>query len=297
MTPPRPPDLAPLTAEERDRALAELAQARAVGDAGAAAAVNGRLARDARLRAWRVLDYWLARRDPKSGLWAHTKGRPRWVPQNTGADLWPHLLSAAYELAPEHGPVVAEALARERAVCGALPCTVLLSPVQAAGPPMPFRLAQAAEYAADGLLPPAERYGRGPWFDRLVEVTDALVAEIGPRAATGDSETDGNLLQALARLAHATRDDRIVTAAERMADCYLLEWVPAAGGLPPRRARDTPGRGATPTARPTPSSRCSCCCHSLLRARARPSSTPSCPRSSRSKTATARPEPATSTAT
>jgi hypothetical protein len=235
MTPPRPPDPAPLTAEERARALDELAQARAVGDVGAAAAVNGRLARDARLRARRVLDYWLARRDPKSGLWAHTKGRSRWVPQNTGADLWPHLLSAAYELAPEHGPVVAEALARERAVCGALPCTVLLSPVQAAGPPMPFRLAQAAEYAADGLLPPAERYGRGPWFDRLVEVTDALVAEIGPRAATGDSETDGNLLQTLARLAHATRDDRIVAAAERMADRYLLEWIPAAGGLPPRR--------------------------------------------------------------
>jgi len=234
-TPPRPPDPAPLTAQERARALDELARARTAGDASAAAAVNGRLARDARLRARRVLDYWLARRDPESGLWAHSEGRPRWVPQNTGADLWPHLLSAARELAPEHALAVASALARERALCGALPCTVLLSPPRAVlRSPMPVRLSRAAEYAADGLLPPSERYGRGPWFDRLVEVANALVAEIGPRAATGDSETDGNLLQALARLAHATRDDRIVAAAERMADRYLLEWIPAAGGLPPR---------------------------------------------------------------
>ncbi len=233
-TPPRPPDPAPLTAQERARALDELAQARTAGDASAAAAVNGRLARDARLRARRVLDYWLAQRDPESGLWAHTEGRPRWVPQNTGADLWPHLLSAARELAPEHAATVASALARERAVCGALPCTVLLSPPRAARPPMPFRLSQAAEYAADGLLPPVERYGQGPWFDRLVEVANAVVAEIGPRAAAGDSETDGNLLQTLARLAHATRDERIVAAAERMADRYLLEWIPVAGGLPPR---------------------------------------------------------------
>jgi len=231
-TPLRPQDPAPLTAQEHARALDELAQARAAGDAGAAAAVNGRLAH-ARLRARRVLDYWLARRDPESGLWAHTEGRPRWVPQNTGADLWPHLLSAARELAPEYAATVASALARERAVCGALPCTVLLSPPRSARPPMTFRLSQAAEYAADGLLPPAERYGGGPWFDRLVEVANAVVDEIGPRAATGDSETDGNLLQTLARLAHATRDDRIVAAAERIADRYLLEWVPAAGGLPP----------------------------------------------------------------
>lgn len=218
---------------QRARALEELALARARGDASAAAAANGLLARDARLRAWRVLDYWLARRDPESGLWAHTKGRPRWVPQNTGADLWPHLLSAARELAPEHASTVAAALARERSVCGALPCTILLSPPRAARPPMTFRLSQAAEYAADGLLPPAERYGRGPWFERLVEVANAVVDEMGPRAATGDSETDGNLLQTLARLAHATRDKRLVGAAERIADRYLLEWVPAAGGLPP----------------------------------------------------------------
>lgn len=233
MTRSGPPDVAPLSAAARASALDELAKARAAGDASAAAAVNGVLARDARLHARKVLDYWLARRDPASGLWSHTDDRPRWVPHNTGADLWPHLLSAARELEPEHASEVIEALERERALCGALPCTVLLSPLWPARPPMDFRLAQAAEYAADGLVPPVERYGSGPWFDRLVEVTDAIVDSLGSRAAAGDSETDGNLLQVLARLAYGSPDDRFIAAAERLADRYLLEWIPAAGGLPP----------------------------------------------------------------
>lgn len=242
--PGAPPPAAPRTEVELDEAgraavIADLRSAERAGDLEAVAAANGRLGRDARSRAARILEFQLARADADTGLLPWDSGPPRWIPRHTGADLWPHLVDAAIELAPERLPAALRPLESERAVCGPLPCVILLAPARIA----PWvrdedRLDQAAEYAADGLLPLVERHGDGPWLERLREATDAILARaivptrFGPVPADG-AEANGNLLQVLARLSRITRDPRQLDMLERLLDVYLLDVIPRHGGLPP----------------------------------------------------------------
>ena len=226
-----------LTATERARVLEDQRAAGAAGDAPRLAAARGRLGRDALARARGILDAWLARRDPATGLLPHGTPPPRWTAGDVGADLWSHLLVAAHELEPTALPALLVALDSERRICGPLPCTIRLAPARRAPLEPRARIAGAVEFAADGLLPAAERFGAGPWLDRLAEVLDAVVARaavVTPAGAipAADAESCGNFLQAAARLAHRTRDERLIAAVERVADAWLLHVVPATGGLP-----------------------------------------------------------------
>jgi hypothetical protein len=226
-----------LTAAERARVLDAQRAAEAAGDAARLAAARGRLGRDALVRARGILDAWLARREPATGLLPHGTPPARWTAGDVGADLWSHLLVAAHELEPAALPALLVALDSERRICGPLPCTIRFAPVRRAPLEPRARIAGALEFAADGLLPAAERFGPGPWLDRLAEVLDAVVARSAVATPAGpipaaDAESSGNFLQAAARLAHRTRDERLVAAIERVADAWLLHVVPAAGGLP-----------------------------------------------------------------
>jgi len=226
-----------LDSTARRTLLDRLRRAEADADVERVAAVNGLLARDALARIRRILRFQIARRDAATGLLPHSDGPPQWLPNHEGADLLPHLLIGAYDVAPRRRRTVLGILAAERATCGPFPCTVMLDSGTVVDVDLQWGIVCATEYGADGLLPPTERHGPGPWLDRLLEVTDGVLeraanpSPVGPLPGTG-AESHGNLLQVLARLGHLAHDERHLAMAERIADAYLLYVAPAHRGLP-----------------------------------------------------------------
>jgi len=97
-----------------------------------------------------------------------------------------------------------------------------------------------------------EVMSRGPWTNRMVELMDAVFtqapvkSDFGPLPAD-DTEVNGDLLQALARLHAMTRDAKYLKWAERIGDAYCLEVLPKNGGLPPHRWDFTNHTGAKDT--------------------------------------------------
>jgi len=82
-----------------------------------------------------------------------------------------------------------------------------------------------------------ERFGKDVWFDRLIEVTDAILDAGDVQTRLGviiapSTELNGAQLQVLSRLYWATRDERYLEMAERIAELYLFDVIPANGGLP-----------------------------------------------------------------
>ena len=206
---------------------------------------RGEIARRCFSRALAVLDGWWATRDPATGLYPRRLDQPLWAPQDNAADMFPFLALTAYYLAPERLPEILGIIPKERGLT-----------TRVAGLPDWFSLTNraftyadlntnrlifgAAEYCKDGLIPMTEVMGRGPWFDRMVELMDAIFAiapvssGFGPLPAD-DSEINGDLLQALARLHAATREPKYFDWAARLADAYCREVLPQNGGLPPHR--------------------------------------------------------------
>jgi len=91
----------------------------------------------------------------------------------------------------------------------------------------------SAEYAKDGLIPITEILGTTtPYYRRLRCLADNILAEshhqtrFGPIPA-GDHEVNGDMLQVLSRLWWATRDDRYLEMAVRIARHYLIDAPPA----------------------------------------------------------------------
>ncbi len=238
--PAPPPAPIELDLGARGGQLQELDRAAAAGEPERVAAINGLLARDALARVRRILVYQTGLQDPATGLFAHSKGPPRWIPHHTGADLFPHLLIAATELAPELRPSILAALEAERRICGSFPCVIGLETAQPIELDLRRRIASATEYGADGLLPPSERFGAGPWRERLLESTAAVLERADVPSPVGllpgiGAETHGNLLQVLARLGHREPDEARIAAGERLADAYLLHVAPRNRGLPAHR--------------------------------------------------------------
>jgi Abhydrolase family len=206
---------------------------------------RGEIARRCFSRALGVLDGWWKTRDATTGLYPRRLDQPVWAPQDNAADMFPFLALTAHCLAPERLPEILEILPKERALT-----------TRAAGLPDWFSLTNraftyaglntnrlifgAAEYCKDGLIPMTEEMGRGPWFDRMVELMDAIFAAAPVLSDFGllpadDTEVNGDLLQALARLYAATRDLKYFNWAARIADAYCREVLPGNGGLPPHR--------------------------------------------------------------
>ena len=226
------------------RRTAALRAAQAAGDENEEARINAELAQEGFRAARACVLAWRELRDEETGLFPRGGEEEDqallWSGQDTGADLMPHMLYAAIRVAPEEEPTWRAALATERRWAeGGLPRTIRLRPATVVELSEEMLLQNGAEYAADGLVPLVERLGEGPWLDRLREVTDAVIARAaivtgrGPIPSTR-AETNGNLLQVVARLQPSTQNPRHLEMAERIATWYAVDLLPRSGNLPPR---------------------------------------------------------------
>ena len=243
LPPPLPTYLAPIAPPDRVSArrlvVATLYDALARHDYEQVAALNATLSQEAFQRAYHTLQAWETVRDPDTGLVPHATSSfyNHWDSEDVAADLFPHLLIASHYLDPDNKASWDQALLNESKICGALACRIKLDSGQVVKQDLDTRIFGTSEYAKDGLLAIAERFGPGPWFDRMVEGIDAILdaAHIQTRAGLIPSvgtEANGELLQVLTRLYWATEDERYLQMAERIGEAYLFDIFPNNQGLP-----------------------------------------------------------------
>ncbi|GMU92061.1 MAG: hypothetical protein AMXMBFR4_11190 [Candidatus Hydrogenedentota bacterium] len=206
------------------------------------AKINASRAQEAFARSKRVMDAWMARRDPVTGLLPRRGGENTWYVRDSAADLYPFLVMAAYYTdrhayrTAMHEILRAEIQWSSRV--GALPDNVL--------PGGGFERQEmdfdqivfgSCEYVKDGLLPLTELLGHHGWRARMVSIVDELSARAPYETAFGrvpsaSAEVNGEFLQALARLAFYTRDPRYVEQALAITRFYFEEVIPKSNGLP-----------------------------------------------------------------
>jgi hypothetical protein len=219
---------------DKQRFLAE-------GDVAGTARAAGVLAAEAQARAAQVVDRWVGRVDPDTGLLPRGVAAEDqvWDYANAGADLYPHLLIGAALLRPSAYPSLLHVLSAERAIQqpGRVPADVDLVSNRAREGDIDDQIYGTVEYAKDALLPLTERLGRGPWLDRMRELARAVDEDASVRTPLGRipsdrSETNGQALQVLSRLYWATADDAYRVSAERIARAYLEEALPRSDWMP-----------------------------------------------------------------
>lgn len=204
---------------------------------------NAAAAQEAFTRCHRLMEAWLARRDPATSLLPQNLNSPVWTPENSAADLWPFLVLTAYFTRRDRFEgIMREILRHEIALTtrlDRLPDAFSFSTHQFLYPEADLGrlIFGASEYAKDGLLPITEVLGRTAWYERLRGLMDdifrhAPVATAYGRLPASDAEVNGNMLQALARLFAATGQRQYLEWAERIGDAYLLEMLPRNNGLP-----------------------------------------------------------------
>ncbi len=221
------------------RLVADLRAARARGALDAAAEVQGRLAQEAFSAAERTTRAWIAARDPRLSMLRRELDAKDayWNYKDVAADCYPHLVIAAYIVAPDLLPAVRAMLDTDRRL---FPDTIDLKTGAVVQTTADERAFGAAEYAKDGLLSILECVGETPWTERLNEVVEqvfvlgARPARSGGPVILGKSETNGEILQVVARLWHRTRDPRYLARGRGIVDAYVQEVFPKTNGEPPR---------------------------------------------------------------
>jgi hypothetical protein len=233
------PILPPGRVSARRFVVVDLHKALARGDFEQAAQLNSILAQEALQRAYRAMEAWKTMRDPKTGLVPKSThpGLAYWDPEDVAADLFPFLLLTSQYLDQDSQDLWLETLTSEREICGSMPCSIKLYSGQVINEDRQRALFSASEYAKDGLLAITERFGQGPWFERMEEVMNALIdaayvqTEAG-RICDKGTEANGEMLQVLSRLYWATGNDRYLEMAERIAEAYLFDVFPKNRYLP-----------------------------------------------------------------
>jgi hypothetical protein len=205
-----------------------------------AAMLNATLSQEAFQRAYRTLKAWETVRDPDTGLipWAISPWYQDWNANSVTGNLFSHLVIASCHLDPANKALWEQTMATERRICGAMPCSIEFDSGAVMEQDVDTLIQGASEYSRDGLLSIVERFGSGPWFDRVIEVADAILdaayveTQAGPIPSNGTA-VNGSQLQLLSRLYWATGDERYLQMAERIAEAYLFEVLPNSGqGLP-----------------------------------------------------------------
>jgi hypothetical protein len=213
------------------------------GDTVGVARLNAVFAAEGMRRSRMVLDRWIPRIDPGTGLIPSDvlpEGQ-KWAYGDTGSDLYPHLAIAAHLLAPEYDPLFVGILEAERKLGPDVPDDVTVPGGQPVGLNLDDRIFGNAEYAKDGLLPMMDRLGPDPWLGRLVEIADKILAAAEhPTRAHGllpadSTEVNGDVLQFLARTYWATGNRRYLEAANQISRAYLQEQLPMTTYLPVNR--------------------------------------------------------------
>jgi hypothetical protein len=241
------PQTLPASGEPFPRHRAALLRERAsrtwAGDTAGVARLNAILATEGFRRSRLVLDRWIPRVDPHTGLLPSSlePDGQLWAYGDTGSDLYPHLTIAAHLLAPESEHLFLNLLARERQLGPDVPDDVRIPSGEPLGLDDDDRIFGVAEYAKDGLLPITDRLGPDPWLGRLVEIADRLLAASStPTRSHGmvpadSTEVNGDVLQILARVYWATGDPKYLEAADRISRTYTEEVFPTTTYLPPNR--------------------------------------------------------------
>lgn len=160
-----------------------------------------------------------------------------WNTKDTAADLFPFLLIASQYLDKKNENLWLQVLARKSEICGPMPRKIFFQPARIAEEDLSTVIFGASEYAKDGLLAITERSGRGPWFDRLEVIMQALIAHANVRTTAGNissanCEVNGEMLQVLSRLYWATRKSEYLKMAENIAEAYLFDIFPNNQYLP-----------------------------------------------------------------
>ena len=189
---------------------------------------------------------WLAQADPRTLLLPDTlpsfradhPGVGLYTPHNSGADLAPYFVATAYltDRALYEGRM--REMLRSEIRSHERPRRHPRQP-EAAGRASSGRtsLFGAAEYCKDGMIALTELLGRTAWYDRMVDMTAAVMRHAPVDSAFGrlpdaGAEVNGDLLQTLTRLAPMTGDRRFLEWAERIGDAYVREVLPRNHGLP-----------------------------------------------------------------
>jgi hypothetical protein len=206
---------------------------------------RGEIARRCFNRALLLVDGWWATRDPVTGLFPRRVDQPVWAPQDNAADMFPFLAITAHYLAPERLDEILQIIPKEQKFTdrlGVMPDWYSLSnrAFVYTNADLPRLVFNAAEYCKDGLLPMTEVMGRGPWMERMIELTDAIFERAAVTSDYGllpadDAEVNGDILQTLSRLYSMTREAKYLEWAERIGDAFCFEVLPRNGGLPADR--------------------------------------------------------------
>ncbi len=218
---------------------------------------NGVMAQEAFVRSRRVLQAYLNRLDPVTGLLGRTGREPAWYVRDSAADLYPFLVMAArFTDRPVFEKQMHEILRNE--IRHSTRLGMLSDNVLPGGGGFVEReldidrlIFGSCEYAKDGLLPLTELLGRSPWFERLLGIADDIIAHAPYTSRAGrlpslSAEVNGELLQVLTRLAFLRRDPRYIDQALSIAEFYFNEVIPASNGIPAHIWDLSPGKPAEP---------------------------------------------------
>ena len=214
------------------------------GDSVAAARRNGMAAQEALVRSHRVLEAYLGRLDPVTGLLPRNSRTKTWYVRDSAADLYPFLVMAAYYTdRPVYENAMHEILRNEVRYSTRL--GMLSDNVLPGGQGFEHKdvnldrlIFGSCEYVKDGLLPLTELLGNHhAWHDRMLGIVDDIIAHAPYESRFGRlpslrAEVNGEFLQALARLSYLTSDPRYIDQAIRIARFYFEEVIPKSNGLP-----------------------------------------------------------------
>lgn len=221
------------------------------------AAHNGRMAAEAMSRSNRVMHAWLKLADPVTGLLPRMENNPNWVVRDSAADLYPFMVIASFFNEPYlyrtsmHHILRQEMLLTRRV-------GHLSDDLQPGGKgwvrpqlEMDEVIFGSSEYMKDGLLPITEILGETPWYFRMRDIANDMVAKApytwnGATLPAQTAEINGNALQVLARMTWKTRDERYLNQLIHIADFYFTHQLARTNYLPAHEwdiKADQPKRG------------------------------------------------------
>jgi hypothetical protein len=218
---------------------------------------NGRMGAEALDRSNRVMHAWLRLADPVTGLLPRMEKDPNWFVQDSAADLYPFMVLASYFTEPYLYETSMRQILRQEML---LTRRVghLSDDLQPGGrgfvhPALAVDRVMfgSSEYMKDGLLPITELLGETPWYFRMRDIANDMVAKAPYRWKNAPlpaqtAEVNGNALQVLSRLGWKTRDPRYLDQLVHLADFYFLHQLAATNYLPAHEwdiENDRPKRG------------------------------------------------------
>ncbi len=216
--------------------------AAAASDSIELAKQNGKQAQEALIHSNRVLDAYMKRLDPVTGLLPRKGGNKTWYVRDSAADLYPFLVMAAYYTDREiYDHQMFEILRNE--IKHSTRVGMLSDNVLAGGGfehdeiDMDRIIFGSCEYVKDGLIPLTELLGHHAWYERMTGIVDDMIVNATYETPYGmlpsmSDEVNGEFLQALSRLAYLTHDSRYINQAISIGDFYFNVVIPGSHGLP-----------------------------------------------------------------